>query len=358
MFDRISPMGVSIGRQAQLRSLQGDLARLTAEMASGRKSDPARALGLGASLLYKLHDDIQAGEAIQNATSLAGKRLDVMQAALTSVGGLMDQMSPEILKIDALKGNGFQIIAQNAREVLGSMTDLLNTGWDGHSLFGGTDSAAPPLKDSAGLLAWAGEALQAASAGAALDAEAAIGLADSFAGLFANEDRDDANSFYSLVYQSKSRTTGTGGAADESDAPSQVRIGAGETLRYNVRADNDAFKQAFEALALLSTLDAPEARMSEEAKTALLDRAGTLMRGARADLTVLAGTLGGKQKRLEDVAEIQARAISAAAAQINDLEAADYYTISDRINTLQIQLQATYSITAKLSELSFVNYMR
>lgn len=371
MFDRVSPMGISIGRQAQLHNLQGDLARLTAEMASGRKSDPARELGVGASLLYKLYDDIQAGEAIQNATSLASKRLDGMQAALTSVGKLMDQMSPEILKIDALKGNGFQIIAQNAREVLGSMTDLLNMSWDGQSLFGGTDSAGPPLKDSAGLLAWAKESLtrEISSQGRPLGAEAAELLADKFADLFGKPERDGSPvvsdgvtplpaSFYGLVYQSQSRTTSAGLAADESDAPSQVRIGAGETLRYNVRADNDTFKKAFESLALLSVLDAPEAQMSEEAKTAVLDRAGTLMRGARADLTVLAGTLGGKQKRLEDVAEIQARAISAAAAQINNLEATDYYTVSDRINTLQIQLQATYSITAKLSELSFVNYLR
>ncbi|HWX51622.1 MAG TPA: flagellin [Roseomonas sp.] len=360
MVDRISPMGVSLGRQAQLRNMQSNLAVLTAEMSSGRKADPARELGVGASLLYKLYDDVQQGEAIQNSTSLAGQRLTAMQTALTSIGKLMDQMSPEILKVDALEGDGYAIIAQNAREMLGSMQTLLNTSWDGQNLFGGTDSAAPPLKDTAGLLDWArGRLGDAVTAGGVLDGAEAGALVGSFDAMFANPTRDNSGgtSFYGLVYQSTSRTTMNGSTDPETDAPTLVRIGAGETLSYNIRADNPAFKDAFQSLSLLSLLDAPGDQLSGEAKAALLDQAGELMRGARSQLTVVAGVLGSKQQRLENVAEIQERAVSAATAQINDLEGADYYTISDRISTLQVQLQATYSITAQLSKLSLVNYL-
>ncbi|HWL84049.1 MAG TPA: flagellin [Roseomonas sp.] len=361
MVDRVAPMGVSLGRQAQLRDLQNNLAVLTAEMSSGRKADPARELGVGASLLYKLYDDVQQGEAVKNGTSLAGQKLTAMQTALTSVGELMDQMSPEILKVDALKGNGYDIIASNAREMLASMTNLLNTSWDGQNLFAGTDSAFPPLKDSANLTGWAQDRLDAAAsaAGGPLDATEAAALIGDFDAMFANADRDASGgtSFYGLVYQSTSRTSMAGSSDAESDAPSLVRIGAGETLSYNIRADNPAFKDAFKALSLLSTLDAPDSKLSDDAKKALLDQAGELMRGARSQLTVVAGVLGSKQQRLDSVAQIQDRAVSAATAQINDLEGVDYYTVSDRINTLQIQLQATYSITAQLSKLSLVNYL-
>ncbi len=361
MTDRVSPTGIALGRQRNLARLQSELAVLTAEMASGRKADPARALGVGASLLYKLYGDVQQGEAIRNSTSLAGQRLKAAQEALTSVGGLMDQMAPEILKTDALKGNGYTIIASNAREVLGSMTDLLNSHWDGQNLFGGTDSARPPLAPAAGLLAWARNQLGSAvtAAGAPLDAGQATALIGQFDTMFANVQRDSSGltSFYGLVYQSTSRTDLAGSTDPESDAPSLIRIGAGETLSYNVRADNAAFRDAFRSLAILSLLDAPASELSEEAKTALLDEAGLRMNGARAQLTVLAGVLGGKQDRLDKVGEIQERAVAAATAQINDLEGTDYYTVSDRINTLRIQLEATYSITAKLSELSLVNYL-
>lgn len=358
MYDRIAPAGVAIGRQAQLRSMQADLARLTAEMSSGRKADPARELGVGASLLYKLYDDIQQGESIKNATSLAGKRLEATQSALGSIGDLMDQMSPEILKTDVLKGNGYTIIASNAREMLASMTDLLNTHWDGQNLFGGTDSARPPIAAASNLVDWAKSKKDLAVASAPMDAAGANSLISTFDSMFANVQRAaDGSSFYGLVYQSTSRTDMGGSTDPESDAPSQVRIGAGETLSYNVRADNPAFRDAFKALSLLSVLDAPSTEMSADAKTALLDEAGQLMRGARSQLTVVAGVLGSKEQRLSNVADIQDRAISATTAQINDLEGADYYTVSDRINTLRIQLQATYSITAQLADLSFVKYL-
>ncbi|PHK93691.1 flagellar hook protein [Pseudoroseomonas rhizosphaerae] len=358
MFERVAAAGVSIARQAHIRGLETDLARLTAEMSSGRKADPARELGVGAALLYRLYDDIQQGEALKNATSLAGERLKATQTALDSVGALMDQMSPEILKTDVLKGNGFAIIASNAREILGSMTDLLNTHWDGQNLFGGTDNAQPPIAPATALLGWAQDQKDLAAASGALDAAGAAGLIGSFDAMFANVQRAaDGSSFYGLVYRSASRTDMAGSTDAESDAPSRVRIGAGETLEYNVRADNQSFRDAFKSLSLLSLLDAPAAELDEDARAALLDEAGELMRGARAQLTVLAGVLGSKQQRLSNVAAIQDRAIAAATAQINDLEGTDYYTVSDRIGTLRIQLEATYAITARLSELSLVNYL-
>jgi flagellin-like hook-associated protein FlgL len=374
-------MGVSIGRQSDLTRMQADLARLTSEMSSGKKSDPARSLGVGASLLYKLHADIQQGESISNATALAGKRLTATQDALDSVGKLMDQMSPEILKVDALKGNGYAIIASNAREVMGSMMDLLNTSWDGQNLFGGTDSASSPLEGADALLSWTQNKISVAvpvgsaplGAGAVEDAAGApAGLLKMLNDMFSNTARDSkgadltSESFYGVVYRSTSRTElPAGGVVDENGAPvaeetgnaSLVRIGAGETLSYNVRADNPAFRDAFQSLAILSMLDTPDAQISAEAKQVMLDRAGALMRGAREQLTVSAGILGSKQERLARVAEIQERTVTAATAQINDLESVDYYTISDRISTLQIQLQATYSITAQLSKLSLVNYL-
>lgn len=350
MYERISPMGVALGRQADLRQLQGNVARLTGEMSSGRKTDPAKELGVGASLLYKLYDDIQSGEAIQNSTTLAGKRLEAAQTALSSVGGLMDEMSAEALKIDVLKDNGFGIIAANAREVLGSLTDLMNSHWDGQNLFGGTDSARPPLKDSSGALARMQALLataETASATGVLDAAEATALTGQIQTVFNDSPADPE--FYGLAYQSNSRT------AD--GTPSMIRIGAGETLSYDVRADNQAFKDAYESLSLLSLLDAPATTLSEAARTTILDRAGELMRGARQQLTVVQGLLGIKQARLDSVAEIQDRAVKAATAQINILEGADYYTVSDQLSMLEIQLKATYSITAQFADLSFVNYL-
>ena len=347
MMDRVSPAGVAIGRRSNLQALQAQIARSTAEISSGRKSDPTRELGVGAALLYRLHDDVQQGGELKNSAGLAGERMKTMQTAMTSVGKVMTDISAQILQADVLKQQSFPMLANDAPDVMASIADLLNTDFQGQKVFGGTDSAARPIQNIAALPAQMRSMLDAAVAangGAALDeAQAASLMADIETAVFGGP----ASAFHATYYGSAS-TTG------DSD-PNLVRIGEGQTLSYDVRADNAAFKDAFHALALTSLLGSD--KLQEGAKVALADRAGELMRGAQSSLTTLAGSLGSKQARLERVAEVQARAMDATTAQINDLEAADYYTLSDQVSALQIQLQATYSITAQLSKLSLVNYL-
>jgi flagellin-like hook-associated protein FlgL len=346
MMDRVSPAGVAIGRQSNLQKLQAQIARGTAEIASGKLADPTRALGVGASLLYRLHDDVQQGGALKNSASLAGERMKTMQTAMTSVAKVMTDVSAQILQADALKQQSFTTLANDTPDVMASIADLMNTDFQGQKVFGGTDSASRPIQGIAALPAQVQgmlDAAVAANGGAPLDAARASGLMDDIDALFGSP----GSAFYASYY-------GSGSSTGDGD-PNLVRIGEGQTLAYDVRADNAAFKGAFHALALTSLLGSGQ--LQEGAKVALAERAGELMRGAQSSLTTLAGTLGSKQARLERVAEIQARTVDAATAQINDLEGADYYALSDQVSALQIQLNATYSITAQLSKLSLVNFL-
>lgn len=346
MMDRVSPAGVAIGRQSNLQLLQAQLARSTGEIASGRKSDPTRELGVGASLLYRLHDDVQQGGALKNSASLAGERMKTMQTAMTSVAKVMTDMSAQILQADALKQQSFTTLGNDTPDVMASIADLLNTDFQGQKVFGGTDSAKLPIKNIANLPAQVKTMLDAAVAangGAALNATQAATLMTDIGAMFGGP----TSAFYTTYYGSGSKT-------GDSD-PNLVRIGEGQTLSYDVRGDNAAFKDAFQALALTSLLNS--GKLESDAKVALTDRAGQLMRGAQSSLTTLSGSLGSKEARLERVAEIQSRTVDAATAQINDLEGADYYLLSDQVESMKIQLNATYAITAQLSKLSLVNYL-
>ncbi|MBC9207752.1 flagellar hook protein [Roseomonas aerophila] len=346
MMDRVSGAGITIGRQASLQSLQSQIAQSTAEIASGRKSDPAREMGVGASLLYRLYDDIQQGDAIKNTTALAGERMKTMQTAMTSIGKILEDTSAQILQSDALKQQSYNTLGADTPDILASIADLLNIDFQGQKVFGGTDSAARPISNIADMptkMKAILDAAVAANAGTALDAAAVQDVMDQIDDVFGGA------GFYADYYTSASKT-GDG-------TPNLVRIGEGQTLAYDVRGDNAAFKDAMHALALTSLLGGDNSKLTEEAKTALASRAGELMRGAQSNLTTLAGTLGTKEARLEHVSTIQERTVSAATAQINTLEGADYYTLSDRVGMLKIQLQATYSITAQLQTLSLVNYL-
>jgi flagellin-like hook-associated protein FlgL len=357
--DRITPSGVAIGRQAALSTMQARLALATAELSSGRKADAAGQAGLGASLLYRLHDQVAQGEALNESISLAGKRLEAMQTALTGVSDTLTQLSSATLQAHTMKEASWPVLAAQARDSMATVTDRLNAQFDGQYLFAGLDAASPPLRSpddatvvagDAGPLATLSAELSAAvtAAGGPLDATTAAAFVAALQAKF--DSAAPTGGFRGIFYTSES-VAGDG-------KPNAVAIGAGETLSYDLRADDPALRKTFLATSLLSLLDAPETDLSAEAKTVLTEQAGNLLREAQGGITQSAGLLGSKQQRLERISDIQSNAMTAAAQQINTLEGVDYAATADRISQLQTQLQATYAITAKLSELSFVNYLR
>jgi flagellar hook-associated protein 3 FlgL len=271
-----------------------------------------------------------------------------MQTAMSAIGDILKDTSTQILQADALKQQSYINLGADTPDILASITDLLNTEFQGQKVFGGTDSASRTLSNISNLPAQAKGILTTvlgAGSGGPVDATNVQDVLDQIDAIF---DGPTAP-FYGLYYTANSKT-GDG-------QPNLVRIGEGETLSYDVRGDHAAFKGAIHALALTSLLGSSNSALTEEAKTIISTRAGELMRDAQSSLTTLAGTLGTKEARLEHVSTIQERTISAATSQINDLESADYYTLSDQVSMLQIQLNATYSITAQLQKLSLVSFL-
>lgn len=351
MFDRVTSAGMVLGRQFGLQNMQGELAVLTGEVASGKKADPARALGVGASVLYKLYDDVQQGGAVQNATIVAGKRLETMQVAMASIGSLLGGVAAAGLQ-SATEGSPLagSLLANQARDAMATMATLLNTQMGGQSVFGGSDSAAPAMRPSAapgGPLAAIRGLVTGPVDRAGVDQ--LLGAVDAvFTGTSATA------TYQGTFYASASRTE---------DPASRIRIGAGETLDYNLRGDHPGFKDGMQALSLLSLLDARDPVSGAElldgdARAAVRGKANSLLAAAQDKLTGAAGLLGVKQERLQTVSDIQGKAIAAATAQISSMEGADYYAASERINALKLQLQATYSLTATLSGLSLTNYLK
>jgi flagellin-like hook-associated protein FlgL len=577
MFTRVTSIGTTLTRQAQLQQMQADLATLTGEVASNKKADPAQGLGVGVSVLYKLYGDVQQGDAIQNVGTMAGQRLETMQTAMTSVNSLLgDLATASIQASGAAASTAMPLLAVHARDTMATMTTLLNTQQNGQSLFGGVDSAGMPMQASdaangpvatirsmlttagpltgvnvSGLLsqidhvftAQQSSTFRATGATAAATSDqyafayslngvtatvtsgagvtatdssevvlgrlaaninaavgspvatisgtgnaatitvdaakstrgtlsfAATAAVTATGGLGITGSLTQTGTFSSHVAQSTASTdgfsftyqlssggpltltsgTGTGTASAPEDASvalqrladsinntlggsltagvatvsgtgtgailsidaakastgnqfsfatataltatgsynatpptgvaspkyqglfynsastsgdpaSQIRIGAGQSLTYNLRGDNQGFKDGMHAMSLLSLLDAKDSHgvdlLDNDAKAAVRDAANNLLASAQSRLTAEAGELGVKQQRLQTISDIQNKAVAATVIQINKLEAPDYFVASDRVNALKIQLQATYSITATLSGLSLVNYLK
>lgn len=348
MLTRVTMLGSAIARQQDIRSQQASLATLTGEVSSGKKADLGRQLGAGVSVLYRLYAEVQQGTALQGAATLTGQELTAMQGAMDAVGTLLGKVQSTALQY--APGNPNQdpaLLASQAREAMSGMASLLNTELGGRSLFSGADGSATPMRPTE-------------APGGALDTIRGLVTGPVNAGnvnqLLASLDQtfDPASGQYeALFYQSSSGTA---------DPPTEVRIGPGQTISYNLRGDHPGFRDAFHALGLLALTDAEDAAgnrlLDGDAMEAVRAKASSLLTGGQEKLTVAAGHLGLVQSRLQLASDAQSQAVTAATLQIGTLENVDYYAASAQIEALKIQLQATYSLTGSLSGLSLVNYLR
>ena len=64
------------------------------------------------------------------------------------------------------------------------------------------------------------------------------------------------------------------------------------------------------------------------------------------------------QKLVEDANDRLSAKREILSLHISSLETVDPYEAATRLTSAQTQLQASYAVTARLSELSFLNFMR
>lgn len=348
MLTRVTGFGGSLGRQQDIRTQQAQLATATGEVSSGKKSNLGQQLGVGVSVLYRLYADVQQGNALQSAATVNTQQLSAMQAAMGSIDGVLGKAQSAMLQY--APGNPeieTGLLAVQAREAMSGMASLMNTQLGGRSLFGGDDSGVLPMRETdapGGAL----ETVRGLVAGP-VDATNVDALIGQVGGLFA----PGSGQYEALFYRSGSGTA---------DAPTEVRLGPGQSVSYNLRGDNQGFRDAMQGFSLLSLIDAKDAAgrklLDADAVEAVRSRASQLIGGAQEQLTVETGRLGLVQSRLQAASEAQSQAVTAATVQIGALENVDYYAASAKIEALKIQLQATYSLTSSLQDLSLVNYLR
>ena len=151
--------------------------------------------------------------------------------------------------------------------------------------------------------------------------------------------------FDTLFYQ--------GGAGD---AP-LTEVAPGERINYTVKADETPMREVLlNVTVMAAAYDTTNAIPTSE-RRALIEQAADGLRNAISQVIGIQGRLGSAEAR---IAGIKARNIAADAAyslQFNELSSADTYDAALRLSELDGQLEIAFSTTARLSNLSLINYL-
>src|ERR1700733_2313505 len=340
MVGGISTLGSMLQNSWQIQSMETQMNQIPPEIASGRKTDPLGPLGGNAALLYQLHAQSDQQTALQTTVTNALGRLDATQTALSAVGTAVQSIVNDALTPDSSNGQGQSVLANEAQNSMAQVISQLNTQYEGSSLFAGDNTNTAPMQaaDAAGgPLATVNSVLAAA-----VRAKGGPLTASVF---------NDTNSNPALNY------TGSFYTAPDDGRPTTVLIGATQTLQYNVNGKQQGFRDLMQGLSMLTMLGAPSSQLDDSAKAALQTQASSLIGQAQNELTTQQGLLGVTQATLQNVADQQQAAANATQNQILGFEQADTTADATTLSTLQTQLQATYAITAEISQLTLTHYL-
>jgi flagellar hook-associated protein 3 FlgL len=354
MSGRISSFAAPLQQEYLLQSMQSQLNTLTGEVSSGMKANPAASMGNDAASLYSLQAQADQQTELQTTATTAGNRLDAIQNALTSMATAVQTIATATVNSASATPDGEAAIATQASSTMSQVLNLLNTQYNGSSLFAGDATNTLPMQsaDATGgptdTINTVLNAAVAANGGPLTSAnvDSLLNGPNGLSSVFSNTNSNPALNYNSSFY-----------TAPDDGKPTKVVIGVNQTLRYSVKGNQPAFSDLMQGLSMLSMLSAPSTQLDSTAKASILQQATSMIGQAQNELTSQQGQLGSVQSQLQQVSDAQQSASDATNLQISNLETADPYATATQLSNLQNQLEASYQVTAQISQLTLSHYL-
>ncbi|WP_420004668.1 flagellin [Arenibacterium sp. LLYu02] len=331
----------SFGDMAQflfLRTRSVDLNKtldtLTQEMSTGIASNLPERLGGDLGFVADLERSISRMDSYQVAAQESALFSATAQSYVERINDNALKLGSNILALTSTANETTaQELATQSMSYLSETISNLNGQLSGRSLFSGTDTGTTPLESADTMMA-----ALVAEVGALTDVD---DIANTVQNWF-----DDPAGFDAIMYNGSTSNM------------SAVRIGANEEVNFSLRADDDRFKQALKSFALGALASSDYlSHLSSVESSALVERAGTELMNAQSQLTDIQSDLGFVEARIEETRTRNTAALTSMSTTLNDLILSDPAETATRIDEVQFQLEALYSITVRSSQLNLLNYM-
>ncbi|MEM5518860.1 flagellin [Henriciella sp. AS95] len=326
MIRNTLPMSLMIGNlQQNVTDLKARMQSVSTEAVTGRVSDVTKHLNgrIGSAMLGQKALDDLATEKSQ--LHLRASRLDVVQNSLEKIQSGMDGLSARMLDAVGFSSEVDLVnVTRDAELELGNMLSRLNARHGERYLFAGDATSTPPFAGADQLIA---------------DIEALAGAATDAADFEAQLDAyftDPAGGWQQTIYR---------GTATASDSEAKTAI-------------DPAITELARGLAVMA-ISGPGGAIDAipDADTARMTAANTLAAGQTA-LTNMRADVGIDQRRLSDRLSDLDREKTILTETFNQMTARDQYDAAAELKVLEANLETSYALTARLSNLSLMNFLR
>ena len=306
-------------------------------------------LGAAAQKSMSFRASLDDVEYYTEATNSAKARLTSIQASMQNLKAIAEEFRTQVIKVQGgADGLGRVYIADGAKAYLDQATQLLNTAFGGRYIYSGPASGTPPIrrpdeKNPATNLT-PNEVISAIKS--THDLTSATGMQafldevdQAFAGTHLNNDYN----FGTALYQGA-----TGGQVT-------TFIDRNNEISLDARGDDEAFRSMLKGLYISTAVQADEVP-----ETIYNDLMAKVLKSTEETVNGIirqAADLGYREQAVADTLKRHENTTRILNAAIVDIEGIDGYEAASRLANLQSQMEITYTLTARLSKLSLVNYI-
>lgn len=305
MVDRIATFTQSQMLNSSNMRLQSEYAQKQNQLSSGQKSDSYAGIAAETPQILSLESDysklVSQSENVQTALDRTEMMYDILGNMVDIGQGLLDDLNA------AISGTGVndtQLVSL-AEQGLEQIVSLLNTQSTGRYLFAGSDINNAPVN------------------------------LDSYTGTSGITLPSTADASY----------------YEGNDYIQSVEVRDGFNVEYGITADNEAFEEIIRALDLVINHE------SNANPTATLEEAYDLLNRALEDISSLRATVSQDSQVFDQAIDDGLTELNLIDTMIANLEEVDLAEVSVRLQELETQLEASYTITTKLLNLKLSDYL-
>ncbi|HWB45945.1 MAG TPA: flagellar hook-associated family protein [Hyphomicrobiaceae bacterium] len=344
----ISTSAISEATRVSLIKLQTQLATAQKEVSTGRYADMGVSLGYKTGQTVSLRQEQNRLTTITETNSVVATRLDSTQSALTSLVGDAQNFLGQLLGArDAPTGP--QVVQKQAQTSLSAFADMLNTSIDGAYLFAGINADVKPISQY--------DQTPPSPAKQAVDNAffATFGITQNdpaVANISASAMQNFLDTTFAGLFQDPAWTTNWSSASDQNI---RSRISTSELIETSTNTNESAFRQLAQAYTMVADLGTQN--LNQGAFQAVVDTATKIAAQGIQGLTELQSNLGTAQQRVEDANGRMSIQKDILTNHISSMEDVDPYEASTRVNTLMTQIETAYAMTARIQQLSLLNYL-
>lgn len=333
---------VSIGDMArafQLRllstGLKTDLDRLGRELSTGRKADTATGAARDFAPIAAIERSLATLAGYQTAAAEAAVTVEAAQASLGVMQDIARNLNPTLVQVSTSHSAVMtRTIAVDVRAKFGSVIGALNAGAAGRTALAGAATDGPALAGTDEMLSLIG-----AAASGETTASGVMAVIDAW-------------------FDTPGGGFETAGYLGSDTPLGPLPVGEGETMDMPARADDPAIRAMLKAFAAGALVAEGVLAGDSTEQTRLIETAGLRMIEADGGLTVKRAEIGAAEARIETAKARNQAEITALDIARAELVAADPYETASELEAVYGQLETLYTLTARLSRLSFTDYMK